>query len=256
MNLEPARRVAETLLYDGFNIYPYRRAQTTRQRRWSFGGLYPRGYSVWAPEGVSYAQQMQCLVDGPPDTVVEVCVRCLQAIERDPGHQREAIERELQIVPFTLAQACDEPLRQRFVFDAARETQPLRDGDGRVVCVQVRTRRLITGEVIIQAQRLSEHCYRLTVRAENHSPFDPSEPWTEDSAALYSLGAVHTVVVVRNGRFVSLIDPPAKLRLHAAECVNRGCFPVLVGDRDACDTLLASPTILPDYPELIWSRTQ
>lgn len=235
MNLEPVRRVADTLLYDGFNVFPYRKPPSPGQRRWRFGALYPRGYSTWAPAGVAYAQQTQCIIEGGSNAEAEVCVRFLQAVERDPGGWREAVEREVVVPAFTLEHACEAPLRQRFRFDEAGASE--------------RRLRHISGEVVIQAQRLGDGCHRLTVRAENRTPFNPARPWSEDAAALHALGAVHTVIAVRHGRLVSLIDPPAPHRIRAAECVNRGCFPVLVGDRDACDTLLASPTILPDYPD-------
>jgi hydrogenase maturation protease len=36
----------------------------------------------------------------------------------------------------------------------------------------------------------------------------------------------------------------------AAQCKNVGTFPVLVGDQGQCDTLLSSPIILYDYPQI------
>jgi hydrogenase maturation protease len=50
--------------------------------------------------------------------------------------------------------------------------------------------------------------------------------------------------------FVSLTDPPAALLEAAGTCHNIGCWPVLVGDPQQTDTLLASPIILPDYPQI------
>ena len=55
---------------------------------------------------------------------------------------------------------------------------------------------------------------------------------------------------MRDGAFVSLTDPPDALRAAAETCENQGVWPVLVGDRTARDTLLSSPIILPDHPQI------
>ncbi len=57
---------------------------------------------------------------------------------------------------------------------------------------------------------------------------------------------------IQQGHFLSMLDPPDALRSLTAECRNEGTWPVLVGaeaTRDT-DTMLASPIILYDYPQL------
>ena len=65
-----------------------------------------------------------------------------------------------------------------------------------------------------------------------------------------SLASTHTVLGVQDGRFVSLLAPPEPLGDLAANCKNVGTFPVLVGEEGQCDTLLSSPIILYDYPQI------
>jgi hypothetical protein len=55
---------------------------------------------------------------------------------------------------------------------------------------------------------------------------------------------------VAGGAFVSLLEPPDELRDAAAACQNTGVWPVLVGEAGARDTMLASPIILYDYPQI------
>jgi hypothetical protein len=55
---------------------------------------------------------------------------------------------------------------------------------------------------------------------------------------------------VENGQFVSLLDPPENLKELAASCQQIGVWPVLVGNEGARDTMLASPIILYDYPQI------
>ena len=64
------------------------------------------------------------------------------------------------------------------------------------------------------------------------------------------MGAAHVVLSVREGSFVSAIDPPAELAQLVAGCVQEGLFPVLVGPKGSTDTMLAAPIILYDHPEV------
>ena len=55
---------------------------------------------------------------------------------------------------------------------------------------------------------------------------------------------------VERGEFVSLMDPPEQWREAAAACRNVGIWPVLVGEEGQKDTMLSSPIILYDYPQV------
>ena len=65
-----------------------------------------------------------------------------------------------------------------------------------------------------------------------------------------SLVSAHLLLGVREGEFVSLLDPPESLRDVASKCRNVGTFPVLVGEEGQRDTMLSSPIILYDYPQI------
>ena len=69
-----------------------------------------------------------------------------------------------------------------------------------------------------------------------------------DVAMRHSLVAVHTLLAVDDGRFVSLLDPPDDARGAVSGCTSEGTFPVLVGDGDT--VVLSSPIILYDHPEV------
>src|SRR5262249_46652871 len=73
---------------------------------------------------------------------------------------------------------------------------------------------------------------------------------SRDAALLRSLIATHAILGVRQGEFVSLLDPPACWREAAAACRNLGTWPVLVGEPGQQDMMLASPIILYDYPQI------
>jgi hypothetical protein len=58
------------------------------------------------------------------------------------------------------------------------------------------------------------------------------------------------VLILHNGEFVSQIDPPDDLRDAVAACQNTGVWPVLVGPAGSRETMLGSPIILYDYPQI------
>ncbi len=83
----------------------------------------------------------------------------------------------------------------------------------------------------------------------NRTPFEAAgaaatRPW------LRSLISAHTILGVRNGEFVSLLDPPEAWNEAAAACVNVGVWPVLVGEPGRRDAMLSSPIILYDHPQV------
>ena len=46
------------------------------------------------------------------------------------------------------------------------------------------------------------------------------------------------------------MDPPEALKTIAQGCQNLHTWPVLVGNEGECDTMLSSPIILYDYPQI------
>ena len=75
-------------------------------------------------------------------------------------------------------------------------------------------------------------------------------PASRDEALARALVSAHTILEVRAGDFVSLVDPPESYRSFAAACQNVGTWPVLVGEDGQRDTMLSSPIILYDYPQI------
>jgi hydrogenase maturation protease len=67
---------------------------------------------------------------------------------------------------------------------------------------------------------------------------------------MQSLVSTHLVLGVTGGEFVSLLEPPNAFQDAASQCQNVGVWPVLVGEAGQRDTMLASPIILYDYPQI------
>ena len=87
----------------------------------------------------------------------------------------------------------------------------------------------------------------MTVRIANASPFAGDD---RQEALRQTFCSAHTILNVKGGVFVSQTDPPAALREQSDMCTNIGTWPVLVGDEGERHTVLSSPIILPDYPQV------
>jgi len=278
MNQALVDRIVQALLYEGYILYPYRPSVKNRQR-WTFGGLYPQAYCAAQAGGDSWMMQTQCLVSGAqPRLDLKVRFLHLQArqigaltqpvhelgqgvpqwrpvesLEVD-GHRyqswQEASERAIDIDALSLADVVGEPRHHAFAFPPQHTTEAIANAQGEVVGVIVRQQHAIAGTVDLGAERFTENLHKLTVCVHNQSTWSPAEPANRDDALLHSLVSTHTILCVSGGTFVSLLDPPEQFRSFAADCRNIGTWPVLVGENGASDTMLSSPIILYDYPEV------
>ncbi|MGH9121618.1 MAG: hypothetical protein ACRDYC_06685, partial [Acidimicrobiales bacterium] len=73
---------------------------------------------------------------------------------------------------------------------------------------------------------------------------------TRAEAVRHSLVAVHSLLAVTDGHFVSLVDPPEFARPLVTSCSSSWTYPVLAGSPGRDDVVLSSPIILSDHPEV------
>jgi hypothetical protein len=237
MNPTPVEQIADAILYEGYILYPYRASALKNGQRWNFGVLYPREYAAAQKGSDASVMQCECLARFAPDKAenVSVTVRFLQLVTRD--RWQEAIAREVQT---------DVAGTHPFLLEAREDCD-----DAGVV----RRQEQIQGVIELKVQPVREGWSRVSVRISNCGAFDvpqtDSAAWPVREAALRrSLVSTHAILRVQVGEFASLLDPPEELRQLSAECSNIGLWPVLAGDAAQPDTMLASPIILYDYPQI------
>lgn len=89
--MDPVRRIADAVLYEGYLLWPYRRSALKNQRRWTFGCVFPPSHTVLHPDDVSRVRA-ECLLEGAGE--VDVTVRFLHVAVRESDGWEVAIERE------------------------------------------------------------------------------------------------------------------------------------------------------------------
>jgi hypothetical protein len=245
MNLAKVDQIAKAVVYEGYMLYPYRPSSVKNRQRWNFGVVYPQAYADAQGGEEPCSMQTECLVCGGSGTVLEVKVRFLQLQERSsrepkansslPDGWQEAVEREVDLLHRSPESLCREPLSESFASPAETQVD--------------RRQEAIHGTIDLSAEKAGKDLFKISIVVRNQTPLGPRE-CSRDEALMHSLVSTHLILGAEGGEFVSLLEPPAELQELVAQCRNVGAWPVLVGQAGQRDTLLASPIILYDYPQI------
>lgn len=273
--------IVKAVLYEGYMLYPYRPSAVKNRQRFNFGVVYPRLYSEAQGGTDAWTMQTECLVQGNDGTQCLVRVRFLRMVARSIAKllmplsdlspvidaniekvQRlevngtvyqawqEAVEEVIEVTEFNLSALAMQPMQWPFRLSAGQEREAVRDEHGLIVGIIQRDKARVAGKIELAAERVEQGLYKLTTRILNDSQIEACVPASRDEALARSLVSAHTILEVRGGEFVSLVDPPEVYRSYAGACQNLGTWPVLVGEEGERDTMLSSPIILYDYPQI------
>jgi hypothetical protein len=250
-------RIADAVLYEGYMLYPYRPSAVKNRQRFNFGVLYPDAYAAGALAGPTDRGflKIECLVDAYHGATLSVTARFLHLVERisvrgdlaEPW--QEAMEREVRMEPRRVSSLPGATARTPFSFSTTEQVEPLVAG-GETVGAVTRRQRRIHGEIEVTARLCVGGVHRVTVQLLNRTTVADVPDPSRDELLLRSLVSAHLILTVSDGEFISLLDPPQRFAELAAGCENVGAWPVLAGEDGARDTMLASPIILYDYPEI------
>lgn len=251
MKFDLARKIADAVLYEGYVLYPYRASAIKNRFRWQFGIVAPRIWSQAEPEGGGEPWEMQteCLIEPQGLPAVEIAVRFLQIQLRTPLVDtedvawEEGIERVIEVAPQTLLHAVDVP----FELTGGRE---LDVADPETFQGLVGRERWPISGIIRLSLEPAGALMKLRVRIENLTDFAGAPSADRSTALRHSLIGAHTFLSVKDGAFISLMDPPPEAKAAAESCCNLHTWPVLVGRPGDRGMMLSSPIILQDYPAI------
>jgi hypothetical protein len=267
-------KIVQAVLYEGYILYPYRASsQKNRRERFTFGRVYPRDYSESQHGAEPCLKQTECLLQSHGRTSsVTVTVRFLHPLWREAGYAsgdgsfkvvpqlsaggklyqtwQEATEREVTVSSGPLDATQTSRVRSAISFPASRFLETIEGEPGAGL---LRRQEALEGEVEIAAQPLGADVFKITVLVLNKTPLDGPACEDQDTVIMRTFASTHTILrAAGGGEFISLLDAPEQFKELATECKNIGTWPVLVGDekRGERDTMLSSPIILYDYPQI------
>jgi hypothetical protein len=212
-------RLIESLLWEGYALYPYTPGATKNATPTPFGIAYPPAYASGSASTYDHLELRSELI-AAPDAVIDAEVRFLAP----SGERHTASERRLAIPSVTLSELArglgegtQEDVRQ--VIAGASDADPLRV-------------RLTLTAVQRDAERF-ELCFRIENLTASAAVCDRA------SALTRSLISTHPIVRVRGGRFVSPLE---------STCASSNTFPVLASPGE--DAVIGAAIVLPDHPQI------
>ena len=244
MNLDPVRKIADAVLYEGYILYPYRASAQKNRSRWQFGVVMAPGYAA-AEESETSFTRAECVLEHGGQPAVRVLLRFLQVQRRTSGGESsaaeiwdEAVEREIEAAADAAA----------LFGDGVTRAFTVEGGEDREEDV-MRRREPLAGAVTIRAAEVPGpwRALKLQVRVENRTDLG-SVPRRREDALPTSLVAAHAIITAEGGKFLSMTDPPEWAAPAVAGCRNEGGWPVLADPDNR--VMLSSPIILYDHPEL------
>ena len=260
--MDPVRGIAQAVLYEGYLLWPYRHSAMKNQQRFTFGTVHPPAFARRHGDADRSEIRLECLLDGDAGATADVELRFLHLMQRRPAVVRggrleevdqlmveeerhvpweEATEREIILSGLALDElSTPRAIPVEIPADEHREQL----GDAGAI---LRGWEPLDGCLEVAARELRPGLTRLTVDFRNTGDWEGEE---RGAALRRSFLSAHLVVRASGAELVSAIDPPPELTAEAEACSNVGVWPVLVGEDGARDTVLASPIILSDYPQV------
>jgi hypothetical protein len=207
-------QLVDSLLYEGYALYPYTPGATKNATPTPFGIVYPPAYAATLPSTFDHIE-LRCVLEAPPDAVLGAEVRFLAA----GGVRHQAQPRQVALSGAMVGALGGAPAQKQVAVECDVGTPPL------VVALSLGAQRLPGGD------------YEVVLRVENRTPVRSG---LDRAAALgRSLLSTHPIVRVAGGRFVSALERP---------CGSVNTFPVLASPAD--DTVVGAAIVLPDHPQI------
>jgi hypothetical protein len=214
-------QLVDSLLYEGYALYPYTPGATKNATPTPHGIVYPPAYAAANP-ATRATLRTEVVLEHGADATVAGSVRFLQA----SGSGHEGIERALELPEAPLERLCEEPRRLEFAFAAETE---------------------VRGRAALRAERLGPGLARVKLCVHNETGLEGEDPGRGE-ALRASLISTHVVLRARDGRFVSPLDLDGPHSEAVAGCENVNTWPVLASPAD--DVVLGAAMFLPDHPRI------
>jgi hypothetical protein len=207
-------QLVDSLLYEGYALYPYTPGTTKNATPTPFGIVYPPVYASTLSSAFDNLE-LRCALEAPADAVLSGEVRFLAP----RGERHEAQARRVQISGAMVGALAEVPA----------ETQARIEGEPGSAA-------LIVG-LSLGAERLDDGRYEVVLRVENRTLVRSG--LDRAGALARSLLSTHPILRVTGGRFVSPLE---------RDCRSVNTFPVLATPGD--DAIVGAAIVLPDHPQI------
>ena len=224
MATEALDRLVDSLLYEGYALFPYTPGAAKNSMPTPFGIVYPPGYARLGSHTFDLIR-IECVLEHEPGARVSGTARFLQA----SGERHEGVPRRVEVGTAPVEKLLGEGAGTEFSFGGAGSA--------------------ISGRARLRAERVDAGVTRVRMCVHNTSELEmPGEELDRPTALLSSLLSTHLLLAADGGRFVSPLERFGALGEAVAECRNVNTWPVLASDSD--DAVLGAAIFLPDHPKV------
>ena len=212
--VDALEQLVDSLLYEGYALYPYTPGAAKNSTPTPFGIVYPPVYAATLTSTFDHLE-LRCVLHAPPDALLSAEVRFLAP----DGERHQAIARAVTLAGATVAALAVSPA----------QTEARVGDDGATPPLDV--------ALSLRLEPLRDGAYEVVLRVENRTAVRSG---LDRSGALgRSLLSTIPIARVRGGRFVSALERP---------CASVNTFPVLASAAD--DTIVGAAIVLPDHPQI------
>ena len=227
---DPLDRLLDSLLYEGYALYPYTPGAAKNATPTPFGIVYPPEYAKLGSHTFDLAR-IDCVLRFDPeasDVEVRGEVRFLQAA----GERHKGVERRVQIPPAPLERLIEEGQGVEFDFEAEHDGEP------------------VSGRARVRAEALGEGTARVIMCVHNTGELPAEESGDPDRPAALrsSLLSTHLLLRAAGGTFVSPLENEGEVGEAVQAARNVNTWPVLASPDD--DAVLGAAIFLPDHPKV------
>jgi hypothetical protein len=206
-------RLVDSLLWEGYALFPYTPGATKNATPTPFGIVYPPVYARTLASTFDHLD-LRCVAVAPADAVLAGEVRFLAS----SGERHEAEPHTLTLPGVMVgALACEPAIKQ-----------------GSVSCADGATLRF---EARLDATELDDGEYEVSLCVENRTLV--SSGLDRAGALRRSLLSTHPILLITGGTFISALDRPS-------DSVNT--FPILATPDDTA--VVGAAIMLPDHPQI------
>lgn len=215
-------QLVDSLLYEGYALYPYTPGATKNATPTPHGIVYPPDYSAANPFAKDHLRA-EVILEFAAAATVEGSVRFLQA--SGVGHQ--GVERGIALAPVALTDLFGDGIGEEFRFEGEEE---------------------LSGRVRMRAEQLDDGVARIRLCVHNTSDLADAATCDRPAALRASLLSTHVVIHAGGGRFISSVENEGPRAEAVAACDNVNTWPVLASIEN--DTVLGASMFLPDHPRI------
>jgi hypothetical protein len=211
---EALEQLVDTLLYEGYALYPYTPGAAKNSTPTPFGIVYPPAYAAALRSTFDHLE-LRCVLEAAPHAMLHGEVRFLAA----DGERHQAQPHQVALAGATVGALAGIRARKQARFGEC-------DGAPQL-CVWLS----------LGTQRLERDIYEVVLRVENRTLVRSG--LDRAGALARSLLSTTPIVRVANGCFISVLE---------RRCESINTFPVLATPLD--DTVLGAAIVLPDHPQI------